>query len=165
MPKARVDWAFNEALTSSKHDEQTTDYITPGVPIWNVQGDSIGGAVPAGGIIFAETWYPYNGAKSVYDRLRIIGSYTNTSGLGIGVWEYTIDNGAAWVPVAIAAPPVALTANRAGAAGQTYDHTVNLAGVVGATWLGLRMDNTGAGWLNAGFWFVGLLYLSSDTPF
>ena len=75
MPKTPVKWQFRELLTSSKHSQQTTDYLTPGLPVLHVMGQA--GEFEMIGATFGLMitgylgFYPWNPAKTPFDRMRI----------------------------------------------------------------------------------------------
>lgn len=126
MAKTRENYAAGELLTTAKLNQVVIDYVQAGALVFNQ-----GVAVTHGTV--TNPWYvqpyPYNGAKSVFDRWRIIAG--GSSALDP---EYTTDSGANWTAVpAGGVPPITLHGYA-----NSWDHTEDLSAIAGLVWLGLR---------------------------
>lgn len=170
MSKARVTWAFQEVVASSKLNQANTDWIDKGQLIHS----SAGGAYPDDNaainvnVIGLGMW-PYNPAKQVYDRMRVmtyVTYYYNAA--PTCQFQYTLNAGGAWVgaPLAtglpFALPSVTFTGGAyIGSTINGYDD-VDISGVAATTWFGWRI-NTG-NLFAIGWWALAYLYNSVDTP-
>ncbi|MDX1388813.1 MAG: hypothetical protein R3344_06460 [Acidobacteriota bacterium] len=171
MSKARVDWAFNEVLTSSKHDEQTTDYLTRGQLICSTVGLAEDQGATALPLLIHFPPYPFNPAKQVFDRMRILGIVRTEPGAGgtYGV-RYTLDSGASFATTTLPdAAPFAMVPPQ-GASGTTVDvgpgqATIDISGIAAFQWIGIAIERGGSSPTWVTWSLAAFLYLSTDDPF
>ena len=157
MSRNPVQFDFRELLTSSEHNQQTIDYITPGMLVCNStevisEERSTGAAAVIILTRFGIGAYPYNPAKSVYDQMRILWR-TNAAAVGGGGpniatapnVQYTTDGGNTWtIAVSDFAFPV-IQFDHYCFGGTTdsdegYD-LVDISGVALTDWFGWRLSD------------------------
>lgn len=186
MSRARVTWAADELLTSTKHNQEISDYLRRGQLIISSCGSVLQtqtGAQDAGGVQtgqlvlirngFTLGWYPYNPDKQIFDRLAIHGAFgavdvNNDDRTADMHLEYSLDSGTNWTTAGLAEtptptfptlPPQSIAATLDGGA-----TTVNISSMATFQWIGLRFSFdigcTAATWMAFAF-----LYLSTDDPF
>jgi hypothetical protein len=147
MPKAIVDFTSNERpVLSSKMDQVVTDYVTPGLPIislsslWFVDnrpvGDGGNGITVAGVSQKVLGWYPYNGAKSVFNRMRLLFGYSEIDGATFTNLQFTTDSGGTWSNALAGAVAPSVDLNLA----NEFMNTFDLSAVTTAQWIGFRMS-------------------------
>jgi len=160
MSKARVDWISGERpVGSAKLDEVATDYITPGVPIWSFCIRDFA-ATEVSSIILG--FYPYHPSRSVYDRLRVLGSLALDGADNTTNFQLSFNSGSSWTgafPSAIAAPVDFATPG----ADRMEDWNLD-AQVAGFQWLGVRA-NVAPVAQNLRLALFGFLFRSTDPPF
>jgi hypothetical protein len=168
MSKTPTSWVSGESPASSaKQNEQTRDYLTFGLPIWNVcqwYDDASVATIrtPHHNI----GWYPYHEDKCVYDTLRLMFGYESVNSI-IGL-DVTFDSGATWTDAlaGAAAAPVNLEPITNGSPATTHSKDWPLTGIVGFQWIGIRVavsfliPNASVSYIAIGF-----LYNATDTPF
>jgi hypothetical protein len=180
MTRARTTYVFGETpLTSSKLNQEVSDYLTRGQLIVSSVGHALrvsttGGASllpPAAGSWVNLGWYPFNPLKQVYDRMDIIFNL-HASGTATDLHiQYSLDSDASWINanpghsslsgiLGIRLPEIIGGGTSLGPALRTVD----LSGILSGQYIGLRLfvDVT----QEAFSWFcTSFLYLSSETPF
>jgi hypothetical protein len=169
MSKAKMSWVTGERpASSSKQNQQTVDHITPGLPIWSISMDvfwdtTLTPATQAIGNV-RHGWYPFNGSKSVFDRLYLIGREVTDGTETTDELEVSFDGGANWQDAfpSAAAAPVDFYAS-AGTLVEIHD----ISGIAGFQWIGIRRSSDAPNAFAASYRLkiLGLLYLSTDTPF
>ncbi len=168
MSKARVDWTFGERpVSSSKMDQEITDYITPGVPIWSyfykfshatAESGGTGGAASTNGCAF----FPYNPQKSVHNRLYLLGGAFANNNDESDEFDLSFDGGATWTPAfpSVTAAPVTIYSVTLA---EIWDLDAQVATFqwIGWRWAGPPIAPGGE--MNLAL--IGFLYNSTDNPF
>lgn len=158
MSKAKVDWAFQELITSAKLDEMVIDDLTPGrLIIHSTYSCPVSTAFQLG-------WYLYNPAKQTNDRMRIFGAFDAPLGLGL---RYTLDSGATAITLGAGTDSgVDVTIGDGSSSATQRDALywdVDLSGIASTQYIGVIVDN---GITFVGRWNLAVfLYRASDTPF
>lgn len=166
MAKDRVTWEHRDVDTSARQTEGVTDYITPAFMIASTAGGLVN---EVNNLSNYDTWhfgwYPYNPAKSLYDRMRIIYHGDRNAG-ALTLPEYTINAGVAWVPTVLAgAPPYAVAPPLSILDVITFGTEDVVLPLGAATWLGWRINTVGAAPTSLTWTITVFLYNSADTPF
>lgn len=171
MTKTRTRWAAGESpASSSKQNEQTVDYISPGKLICSSVGGIDNGAAETPSIhpvalVFYLGWYPWNPAKSVYDRLRIWSHKLVVGGSGTQELQYTVSSGSVWTSTATGsvATPVPINNPFQAANGGTADLDVDLSSFTGFRWIGFRWSSDGGAAITYLGWFLQAFLYRSDA--
>lgn len=170
MSKDLEQWAHAETDASLKHTTAVTDYITPGLLVVSSAGSCISLAPNTIRNPFHFPPYPYNPAKSIYDRMRVWACFDYTGGGALAL-QYNLNSGVgAWTSLALGGGmPYANCGSPhvfAGApAATTGWQDIDLSAIAASVWIGLRFYDS-AGAPDDVTWTVqAMLYRLSDTPF
>lgn len=164
MSKPRTSWVSNESpASSSKQNQQTIDYMTPGVPVWSFAFTAYA-PTPSSIDNYQLGFYPHSPSKSVYNRLRIIGA-ANVSGVDDSLdYEISFDSGSTWTAAfpSASVAPVSLMSSAV-----TYVEDWNLdAQVTSFQYIGIRCgDMTALNDSSAVIKLFGFLFNITDNPF
>lgn len=168
MSKPRTSWVSGERpALSSKQNQQTIDYMTPGLPIFNVVQwfDSSTTDTPRATHYLG--WYPYNASKSVFNTLRLMFGVSVVGAVIIQL-QVSFDSGGSWTNAmtgAGASPvpldPIVSMGSPTSALSRDWD----LTGIAGFQWIGIRIDMTVVVTYSLGYLVQGFLWNTTDNPF
>lgn len=162
MSKLKEVWAFQEQITSAKLNQMILDDIRAGRSFMK----AIGAFDPADIFPITLHWQPYNPAKSVYDRWRIIGNVEITSATA-GI-DYSLDTGGSWVSLG-AGTSLGVTLSLGDAftevSALALYWDIDLSVIASTELLGMRVTTTGGFTGVLRYNLSSMFYLSTDDPF
>jgi hypothetical protein len=167
MSKARVSWAFDELLTSAKHNQENTDYITPGLLLVSSTG-GISDTNTAFGVTLG--FYPYSPSKSVFNRM-LVGGFTSSTPSHNLTFEYSLDSGATWTHADLTEAWPGGTPTHSGLPGFTTQegpgcNIIDLSGIASFQYLGFKLTATNPGELTGYWWsLTAFMYRLDDGGF
>jgi hypothetical protein len=164
VTKTRETWD-DEIVSTWKLNQIISDYINPGITILESIGEVNDATVPLNNPWYHQP-YPYNGAKSIFNRMRVI--FARRQSGGTGMWpEYTLDTGASWTRVDSGeSPPYPLEVPSAIPGGVINRmRTIDISSILLGVYIGWRWNDDGGAPLQFSWTIGAFLYNAADDPF
>lgn len=162
MSKAKVDWAFQELITSAKLDEMVLDELVH--PHLALSADRTV-RLPSNTTVDID-WFLFNPAKQTFDRMRLVG---NDFGAPLHN-QYSLDSGATFVDFGVGTDTGLLFNWENGGSGfvdNLFYWDVDISSIASTQYIGLRVrrENDGGAALITAAKMNLYMYNSEYTPF